>query len=134
MTNRSGREPSQRQLRVGELLRHALSEILGRGEVRDPGLDGATVTVLEVTVSPDIKKATAFVMPLGGERQEEVLEALTRSRRFLRGLLAREVSLKHMPELDFALDTSFDYSDSVARLLRDPQVARDLEDHEPDAD
>jgi len=134
MTNRSGRAPSQRQLRVGELLRHALSEILGRGDIRDPALEGAVVTVLEVTVSPDIKKATAFVMPLGGERQDEILQALTRSRRFLRGQLAREVSLKHMPELDFALDTSFDYSDSVSRLLRDPHVARDLEDHEPEAE
>jgi ribosome-binding factor A len=134
MTSKSGRPPSQRQLRVGELLRHALSEIIGRGDIRDPALEGTAVTVLEVSVSPDLRHAVAYVMPLGGIRKDEVLQALKRSRRFVRGQLAREIKLKFMPDVDFRLDTTFDYSDSVQRLLHDPRVARDLGDPEPEAE
>jgi len=134
MTSKSGRPPSQRQLRVGELLRHALSEIIGRGDIRDPALEGTAVTVLEVSVSPDLRHAVAYVMPLGGIRKDEILQALKRSRRFVRGQLAREIKLKFMPDVDFRLDTTFDYSDSVQRLLHDPRVARDLGDLEPEAE
>jgi ribosome-binding factor A len=134
MTSKSGRPPSQRQLRVGELLRHALSEIIGRGDIRDPALEGTAVTVLEVSVSPDLRHAVAYVMPLGGIRKDEILQALKRSRRFVRGQLAREIKLKFMPDVDFRLDTTFDYSDSVQRLLQDPRVARDLGDPEPEAE
>ncbi len=126
MSSRSGRQPSQRQLRVGELLRHALSDMITRGEISDPGLDGAVITVLEVSVSPDLKQATAYVMPLGGVRQTEIVEALQRSRKQIRGFLSRAVSLKHTPELRFELDTSFDRSASIDRLLDDPRVAQDL--------
>jgi ribosome-binding factor A len=134
MTSKSGRPPSQRQLRVGELLRHALSEIIGRGDIRDPALEDTAVTVLEVSVSPDLRHAVAYVMPLGGIRKDEILQALKRSRRFVRGQLAREIKLKFMPDVDFRLDTTFDYSDSVQRLLHDPRVARDLGDPEPEAE
>jgi ribosome-binding factor A len=134
MASKSGRPPSQRQLRVGELLRHALSEIIGRGDIRDPDLKDAAITVLEVSVSPDLRHAVAYVMPLGGRRKEEILQALKRSRRFVRGQLARDIKLKFVPDVDFRLDTTFDYSDSVQRLLHDPRVARDLGDPEPEAE
>ena len=126
MTSRSGRQPGQRQLRVGELLRHALSDMIARGATGDPGLDGAAITVLEVSVSPDLKQATAYVMPLGGVRQAEIVEALQRSRKQIRGFLSRAVSLRHTPDLRFELDTSFDRSAGIDRLLGDPRVARDL--------
>ncbi len=134
MSNRSGRSPSQRQLRVGELLRHSLSEILRRGEIQDPELERSVVTVLEVSASPDLRNATAYVMPLGGERQEEVLEALNRSSRYIRGQLARSVQLKYMPQLTFRIDSSFDYSANVDRLLHDPKVKKDLGDNETPPD
>ncbi len=130
MSNRSGRSPSQRQLRVGELLRHSLSGILARGEIQDPELERCAVTVLEVSTSPDLRNATAYVMPLGGERKEEVLEALNRSTKYIRGQLARSVQLKYMPQLTFKIDSSFDYSANVDRLLHDPRVKRDLVDEQ----
>jgi len=118
--------PSQRQLRVGEVVRHALSEILARGEVRDPDLEGLVVTVPEVRLSPDLKVATVYVMPLGGAHQDKVVAALSRHVRFLRGEVARRVALKFMPELRFRLDTTFAESDRIDELLRSPEVARDL--------
>ncbi|HSM18810.1 MAG TPA: 30S ribosome-binding factor RbfA, partial [Hyphomicrobiales bacterium] len=123
---RGAKAPSQRQLRVGEVIRHALAEILSRGEVQDPDLKGLTVTVPEVRVSPDLKVATAYVMPLGGARQEEAVAALSRHVRFLRGEVAHKVSLTFMPELRFRLDTTFAESDRIEQLLRSPEVARDL--------
>jgi ribosome-binding factor A len=120
------REPSQRQLRVGEELRHALSLILQRGELRDPALAAVTITVTEVRMSPDLKNATAFVMPLGGRNAVEVLEALTRSAGYLRGQLARAVPLRFSPLLGFALDTSFDHASRINELLHRPEVERDL--------
>lgn len=134
MASKSSRPASQRQLRVGEIIRHALSQIIARGDIRDPALEGAAVTVLEVSTSPDLRHAIAYVMPLGGIRKDEILQALKRSRRFLRGQLAREINLKYVPDVDFRLDTTFDYSDSVQRLLHDPRVAQDLGDREPDAE
>lgn len=124
----AGRPPSQRQLRVGELVRHALADILMRGEVADPGLEGRPVTVSEVRMSPDLKLATVFVMPLGGEGVEPTLEGLARSARFLRGEVARRVALKFAPDLKFRLDTSFAEAGRIDELLRSPRVARDLDD------
>lgn len=118
--------PSQRQLRVGELIRHALAEILTRGEVQDPELDGVLVTVPEVRVSPDLKQATAYVIALGRDEQDSIVSALQRHARFLRGEVAGRVTLKYMPALKFRLDTSFEASSAVDALLRSPRVARDL--------
>jgi len=125
----SSHGPSQRQLRIGELIRHALSDILVRSEVQDPELTGVVITVSEVRISPDAKNATAFVIPLGGERQTAVVEALNRHVRFLRGELARAVKLKYVPSVTFKLDTSFDETDRITDMLRSPEVARDL-DHD----
>lgn len=123
-TSQSG--PSQRQLRVSETLRKTLADILTRGDIADPDLDGVTVTVAEVRISPDLKNATAYVLPLGGANQDAVLGALRRSRRYLRGVLARRVELKFMPDLAFEIDTRFEQSDRVEALLRSPKVARDV--------
>lgn len=118
--------PSQRQLRVGEEIRHALSDIFRRGEFRDPVLHDLNVTVTEVRISPDLKNATAFVLPLGGGHPE-LIEALNRAGPYLRGVIAREVRLQHTPRLGFEADTSFDYASKIDRLLHDPNVARDLD-------
>jgi ribosome-binding factor A len=119
-------EPSQRQLRVGEAIRHALARQFERGTLRDPDLTGAAITVTEVRVSPDLKHATAFVMPLGGAKLADVLTGLTRSAGFLRREVAREVRLRHAPELIFAADASFDHASRIDRLLHRPEVERDL--------
>jgi ribosome-binding factor A len=118
-------EPSPRQLRVGEEVRHALARILGRAELRDPALSGVTLTVTEVRMSPDLKHAIAFVMPLGGAHAPEALEGLARSAPYLRGLVAREVSLRFAPTLAFRLDTSFDHATRINQLLHRPEVQRD---------
>ncbi|HUZ72853.1 MAG TPA: 30S ribosome-binding factor RbfA [Stellaceae bacterium] len=123
--------PGQRSLRVGEELRHALARIFERGELRDPALADATVTVTEVRVTPDLKSATAFVVPLGGSNGAEIMAALGRSAPFLRRALAHEVRLRHAPALAFALDTSFDYASRIDALLRTPAVKRDLAAPEP---
>ncbi|TCT11985.1 ribosome-binding factor A [Tepidamorphus gemmatus] len=125
-----GTGPSQRQLRVGEMLRHALAEILQRGDVADPMLEAVAVTVPEVRVSPDLKHATVYVMPLGGRHVGEVVAALDRHARYLRGQLARKVTLKFMPDLRFEIDRTFDAADHVDRLLRTPEVVRDLRPQE----
>ena len=125
--SRDDRGPSQRQMRVGELIRHALSEMLARGEVRDPDLEGLVVTVTEVRASPDLKVATVYVMPLGGVGGDLALAALGRAAPYLRGRIAREV------ELRFALDATFDEATRIDNLLRSPRVARDLKDS-PDED
>jgi len=125
---RSGRERSQRQLRVGETLRHALVEALTRGEeLRDPALVGVSLTVTEVRVSPDLGKATAFVMPLGGTDTDAVVTALNRAAPFLRRQLAGRVTLRHLPALSFIADGAFDEGEHIANLLRSPSVRRDLE-------
>jgi len=113
-------------LRVGEELRHALAWILERGEVRDPDLKGVSVTVTEVRVSPDLRKATVFVFPLGGGETEAVVTGLTRARPFLRRKVANAVRLKFVPDITFRADTSFDEARRIDILLRDPAVARDL--------
>jgi ribosome-binding factor A len=125
-THQTGGEPSQRMLRVAELIRHALSELLSRGDVTDPLLAGKVITVPVVKMSPDLKLATAYIMPLGGKDIEIVLQALERNKKFLRTEVAHRINMKFAPELRFRADTSFDYSDSVDALLRSPKVVRDL--------
>ncbi|MCC7274438.1 MAG: 30S ribosome-binding factor RbfA [Alphaproteobacteria bacterium] len=128
VTRRSGGSaPTQRQLRVGEELRHVLAAVLSRGELRDPALQDASITVTEVRVSPDLRNATAFVMPLGGAQAADMLPALRRAAPFLRGQVARAMDLRVVPQLDFTLDTSFDNAQRIDGLLRRPEVARDLD-------
>ena len=125
---RQGKAPSQRQLRVGELLRHALAELFTRGDLRDPDLMDATITVVEVSLGPDLKNATAFVMPLGGSDASRVIAALNKSKKHIRGQLSGRVFLKHMPDISFELDRSFDYSEKIDALLTAPHVSQDLKD------
>jgi len=125
---------SQRQLRVGELVRHALAEMLTRGEVHDPVLEGHMITVPEVHMSPDLRLATIYVMPLGGRDQKEVIAALDRNKKFLRGEIARSVNLKFAPELRFRIDERFDEAERIAKLLRTPEVRRDLDKKTDDSD
>jgi len=117
---------SQRQLRVGEELRHVLAKILRDGECREPVLENASITVSEVRMSPDLRNATAFVMPLAGTNATEVVAGLERSATFLKGLVAREVQLRNTPDLVFALDDTFDQADRISTLLARPEVERDL--------
>lgn len=118
--------PSQRQLRVGELVRHAVSGMLQRAEIADPLLESVSVTVPEVRMSPDLKRATVYVTPLGGGDPRPLLDALARHRKMMRGLLARRVELKFVPDLDFAFDARFEEAQRIDELLRSPEVARDL--------
>ncbi len=128
-----GRDPSQRQLRVGEELRHALATIIGRGELRDPGLSGTSVTVTEVRASPDLRHATAYIVPLGGGDSEAVLAGLERAAPYLQRQVARAVRLKFAPKFTFCADTSFDYAQKIGTLLDHPGVADDV-DHGRDED
>ncbi|SIT83353.1 30S ribosome-binding factor RbfA [Pontibaca methylaminivorans] len=123
-----GPGPSQRQLRVGELIRRRLSEILARGEVHDPDLQRMSITVGEVRVSPDLRVATAYVLPLGGEGQDRVVKLLAGNHAELRRLLAKGLALKFAPELRFRLDETFDRMDETRRLLDQEAVRRDLEE------
>lgn len=123
---RAGKTPSQRQLRVGEEIRHALADIFRREQFRDPDLQDLNVTVTEVRISPDLKNATAFVMPLGGGHPE-LVAALNRAAPYLRGQVAKALRLQFAPRIGFQLDTSFDYADRIDRLLHAPSVARDLD-------
>ncbi len=119
--------PNHRQLRVGEMLRHALSEILLKSEIRDKDLEGVPVTVTEVCSSPDMRHATVFVEPLGGGNADAVVAALNRHRGFLRGEMGHRITLKFTPELHFIEDTSFAEGARIDRVLRSERVARDLE-------
>ena len=120
--------PSQRLLRVGEQVRHALSELLQRGEIRDDLLEKTVVSISEVRMSPDLKGATAFVAPLGAADDEAVVEAFNRNARFIRGRMGPALrQMKYMPEFRFRLDTSYDNFAKIDRLLRSPEVARDLD-------
>ena len=130
MTSRDkgARAPSQRQLKVGELIRHALAEIFSRGDVVDDVIARHSLTVPEVRMSPDLKIATVFVMPLGGENAERIVKALARNAKALRAMLAREINqLKFMPELRFRLDTRFDDDDRMREVLASPRIVEDLE-------
>lgn len=124
--SRSSAEPSQRQLRVGEEMRHALARIFERGELHDPALHEAPLTVTEVRVAPDLKRATAYVMPLGGRNADEIMAGLKRGAGHLRRLVAQEVKLRVAPQIFFALDQSFDEASRIDALLRREDVARDL--------
>ena len=119
--------PSQRQLKVGELIRHALADIFARGEIIDDVLNRHSLTVPEVRMSPDLKHATVYVLTLGGGEVEEAVAHLDKHKRYLRGLLAKRVNMKFMPELRFKVDTSFAASARIEELLASPKVARDLD-------
>jgi ribosome-binding factor A len=123
---REGSGGSQRQLRVGELVRHALADILGRGDVHDPVLEGHLITVPEVQMTADLRLATIYVLPLGGRDVNEVIAALDRNRKFLRGEIARRVNLKFAPDIRFRVDERFDEAERIEKLLRTPAVQRDL--------
>ncbi|CAN5369178.1 30S ribosome-binding factor RbfA [soil metagenome] len=125
-----GSGPSQRALRVGEVIRHALVEIFQRGEIHDPALEGVVVTVPEVRMTPDLRLATAYVMPLGGKGAETLVATLERHRKYLRGEIAHRIDLRYAPELRFRLDTSFDVGSRIDALLERPEVKRDLDKKE----
>jgi len=120
------RGPSQRQLRVGELLRHALADVLRRGEVRDPDLVGVSVTVTQVIPSPDMRHATVFCEPLGGKNAGPVIKALNKHKGFLRGEMGRLITMKFTPELRFVEDTSFAEAEKIETLLKSSRVRQDL--------
>lgn len=133
--NSSGNGPSQRQLRVGELIRRSLSDVLNRGEIHDPDLNRMSITVSEVSLSNDLKVATAYVMPLMGTVPvEEAIAALARNKHELRHRVVRGMTLKHAPELRFRPDVTFDRLDETRRLFSDPAVLRDLDKPEDDSE
>jgi ribosome-binding factor A len=119
-------------LRVGELIRHALADMLTRGEVHDPVLEAHMITVPEVRMTADLKLATIYVMPLGGRDIDPVLEALERNKRYLRGEIAHRVNLKFAPDIRFRIDERFDEAERIEKLLRTPQVQRDLDKADDD--
>ena len=127
----NSRSPSQRSLRVGELMRHALAEMLVRGDIHDDVIASHVITISEVRMSPDLKLATIYVMPLGGEDLGPVLDALANNRRFIRGELARAVNLKFAPDIRFRADESFEEASRIDRLLDSPKVRQDVEKDEP---
>jgi ribosome-binding factor A len=118
--------PSQRALRAGEVIRHAMAELLARGEVHDPVIEGHLITIPEVRMSPDLRLATIYVMPLGGKDVEAVIEALERNKKFLRGEIAHRVNLKFAPDIRFRKDERFAEAERIEKILATPQVQRDL--------
>src|SRR6185295_10670399 len=128
-TTPSQRGPSQRQLRVGEVLRHALSDILRENEIRDPDLEGVSVTVTQVKPSGDMRHATVFVEPLGGKNAKAIVGALNRHKGFIRGLMGKTITLKFTPELRFLEDTSFAEAEKIETLLKSSRVQQDLQEH-----
>jgi len=118
---------SQRQLRVGELIRHALAEMFSRSEIHDPVIEAHMITIPEVAMTPDLRLATVYVMPLGGRDAKPVIEALERNKKFLRGEIARRINLKFAPDIRFRFDERFDEAERIEKILRTPQVRRDLE-------
>jgi ribosome-binding factor A len=127
-SHNEGRGPSQRQLRVGETIRRGLSEVLMRGDVHDPELNDLSITVGEVRVTPDLRIATAFVLPLGGQGQDVVIELLARNKSELRRVVAKKLGLKFAPDLRFRLDDTFDRMDDTRRLFSQDDVRRDIEE------
>ena len=121
------RAPSQRQLRVGELIRHELAEMFARGDIHDPVIEGHLITIPEVRMTADLRLATIYVMPLGGKDGAKVVEALQNNRKFLRGEIARRVNLKFAPDIRFRIDERFDEAERIEKLLRTPEVRRDIE-------
>ena len=127
-SEKENRAPGQRPLRVGEEIRHLLAELLERGNMRDPDLRDATITVTSVDVSPDLRNATAFVMPLGGKDSDRLLGALRRAAPWFRARVSEKAGLRSAPEIRFQLDRTFDQADRIGALLRRPDVARDIEE------
>ena len=122
--------PSQRMLRVGELVRHALAAMFARGEIEDDALRGAVITVPEVRMTPDLKIANAYIMPLGGLHAEEIVEALNRHRKYVRGRVAPQINMKYAPEVRFYVDDTFEEASRIDSLLRSDKVQRDLSDED----
>jgi ribosome-binding factor A len=122
---------SQRQLRVGELVRHALADLLMRGEVHDPVIEGHLITIPEVRMTADLRLATVYVMPLAGRDTDEVIAAFERNKKFLRGEVAHQINLKFAPDLRFRVDDRFEEAARIDKLLRSPEVKRDLDKDEP---
>jgi ribosome-binding factor A len=126
--------PSQRQLRAGELVRHALADVFLRGETGDPEIDRLRPSVVEVAMSPDLRIATAYVRPLAENDGDALISALERNRRYIRGLLAPKLDMRFMPEVRFRIDTALAYAEKIDQLLKDPAVARDLDSKEEGLD
>ena len=122
-----GPGPSQRQLRVGELIRRRLSDVLNQGDIHDPDLNRLSITVGEVRCSPDLKVATAYVLPLGGDHRDEALDALRRNRSEIRRVVGKGLALKFSPEIRFAIDDTFDRLDDTRRMFSDETVRRDID-------
>jgi ribosome-binding factor A len=129
---KSERGASQRQLRVGELVRHILADVLARGEVHDRVIEGHLITIPEVRMTADLRLATVYAMPLGGRDADAVLAALNRNRRFLRGEIARRINLKFAPDVRFVIDDRFEQAERIEKLLRTPAVQRDLHNKRDD--
>jgi ribosome-binding factor A len=129
MAKQRSKPPGQRQLRIGEELRHALASIFERDTLRDPELAGVRLTVTEVRPSPDLRHARVYIIPLGGGNSEPILAALQRAKPFLRREMARRIKLRFIPDLIFTADATFDEADHISRLLHKPEVARDLEEN-----
>jgi ribosome-binding factor A len=127
-SDRDNRSHSQRQLRVGEEIRHLLAELLERGDMRDPELRDARITVTSVDVSPDLRNATAFIMPLGGQDKERLLAAMKRAAPWFRARVGEKAGLRSAPDIRFQLDPTFDEADKIGALLRRPDVARDIDE------
>lgn len=127
-TFHDGPGPSQRQLRVGELIRRTLSEVLARGDIHDPDLNRLSITVGEVRTSPDLRIATAYVLPLGGKGQEDAVALLARNKGELRRVIGKKPGLKYTPDLRFRLDQTFDQMDETRRMLSEDRVRRDVDE------
>jgi len=127
------RLPVQRQLRVGELVRHALADMLTRGDVHDPVIEGHMITIPEVQVTADLRLATIYVMPMGGRDAKEVVAAFERNKKYLRTEIAHRINLKFAPDIRFRVDDRFAEAERIDRLLRSPEVKRDL-DHDKDSE
>jgi ribosome-binding factor A len=135
MTRSSGSGPSQRMLRVGEQVRHALSDMLSRGEIMDPLIETSVISISEVRMSPDLKIATAFVSPIGAADDDAVVAGLNHHAKFIRGRVTHALrQMKYMPQFRFKLDTSFDNFSRIDGLLKSPEVARDLDAGRNDPD
>jgi len=128
----SGPHASQRQLRVGELVRHAVAELLTRGDVHDPVIEGHLITVPEVRMTADLRLATIYIMPIAGRDADEVIAAFERNKKFLRAEIAHRINLKFAPEIRFRIDERFDEAERIEKLLRAPQVQRDLKGGDDD--
>lgn len=134
-SKRSGAGPSQRQLRIGELIRRTLSEMLARGDIHDPDLNRMSITIGEVRVSPDLRVATAYIMPLGGKDPEGALASLRQNRHELRRGVSKALTIKFSPEIRYEIDDTFERIDNTRRMFADERVRRDVEaPSEPEAD